>query len=531
MNRRVRLLITSVLAAVAVGLITAVTVIAGAKPNMGSVDTDIVAMNASTDTQAQIVIQYYDNDGNVVATRNETLDPLLAAVYSADTSGLGDGFQGVAILSSNTELAVVTEVNYSGGSATDGVRKDQYAGVGALSDKLYFPNVVYDTAGTTGVQNTILYVQNGTGSDATIYISWINTDGNQDFTFSEVVPAYGAVVYDTSQGDASPSDTIPDLTTTAIWASNDFWTGGVVVTSTAEALAGAAQVGWRQYASSYNAVTSGGETVVFPAVSRRVYDIVGDGGCTSGSARWADLTVLGIMNLEDASNTVTVTLRDAFGLAPDMVLTRTLPAGSAWRIHTRWGREDWSQPTACQGMQALDRYPTNSKLAEWVGSAIVEAESGKEVAATANTVRKDTNLSHIYEGFVPSAGATEVSAPAVYRHTTGVRTSRYWSLVRIQNMSSSTATVYAHFYTRAGAEVLSYDGLEVGPNGAVDQNIKYDCFGDGTTGCPSYVTGTGMGDSFDGSAYFTSTQPIAITFETLWLDTGLGSYDAPGSTP
>jgi hypothetical protein len=510
-------------------------VLAGASPNAGTADVNILAANPDHDNQAALVIEYYSTDGTLGPQRNDTLDPLNARNYTAASAGFSGSFRGVAIVSSDRQLGVVATTVWNGGETRDGIKYGQYAGVTELSDTLYFPNVVYDTyQGSVGVQNTTLSIQNASASEITAYVSWTNLAGDQDFYYTVTVPANGAIVMDTSQGDTDPN--VPDLTSTAFWSTWDFWSGGVVVTSTQSVLAGAANVVWRQWAASYTAVSSGATTLYFPSVERREYNVVNNGRFGGGSSRWGGLSTVAVTNLDPTTSTViTFTFIDSLGLTPNRVYTAPLAAGGTVRLNTHTGMKigsDWYYDH--DDMLLLDRYPTNAQTREWVGSVIVES-GGPEIVGTCNNLFLEYNKADLYEATPDGGGHLTVIVPDVYRRTTGSTSSRHFSLLRIQNTSSTTATLNVHFYDRNGNDLLQFVNYQLGGLAVATPNLNRSCFGDGSSNCTKpwelTVAGSGLGDNYAGWIEFTSDQPIAVTVENWFggsYHRGMGAYNGWG---
>jgi hypothetical protein len=504
---------------------------AGARPDAGTADVDIIVANYDDTDDAPVHIQYYSTGGTEGPYRDETLDPLHAGKYTAASAGFTGSFQGVAVVSSELMVGVVGTAKWAGGEATDGLKFGQYAGVTEVSDVLYFPNVVYDTAGSAGIQNTVLSVQNSSGSAVTAYVSWTNLGGDQDFRYSISVPGNGAVTMDTSNWDTSMADNVPNLPSTGFWSTWDFWSGGVVVTSTQSVLAGAANVNWRQWAASYAAVNTGATTLYFPSVERREYSVVNNGRFGGGSSTWGGLSALAVTNLDlTASTEITFTFTDSLGMAAPRQFTLPLAAGGTVRLNTHSGAKigtAWYYDH--DDLKVLDRYPTDASKREWVGSVIVES-AGPSIVGTCNNLYLEYNKADLYEAVPDGSGHPNVAVPDVYR----VANSNF-SLLRIQNLSGDPATINAHFYDRSGNDKLQFvnyplDGYEV-----ATPNMNRSCFGDGTTGCTkpweTTVAGSGLGSNFMGWILFTSNQPIVVTVENWFGGAshyGMGAYNGLG---
>jgi hypothetical protein len=507
---------------------------AGAKPNAGTADVDIIAVNPDSSESASVVVQFYSIDGTAGPTRNETLSALNAAEYTADSSGFSGSFSGVAVVSSNREVGVLATIKWEGGQTTDGVKYGHYLGVTEPSDTIYFPNVVYDTyQTTTGVQNTTMSVQNTSSSDVTAYASWTNEGGVQDFYYAITIPANGSVVMDTSNWDTSMADNVPDITSTAFWTTWDSWSGGVTITSTQPVLAGAANVTWRQWAASYAAVGEGDTTIYFPSAERREYDIKNNGRFGGGTSRWGGLSTVAVTNLDMSSSTVlTFTFIDSLGFIPNRTFTVPVAAGGTARFNTHTGVKllDGSLLYDHDDIAAaLDDYPSDSSKREWVGAVIVESDT--PIVGTCNTMFLEFNKADLYEGVpAPPSGAPTLVVPYVVR--SGSWNSDF-SLLRIQNLAATTTTVNAHFYNQSGTDLLQFTNYEMAGYEAASPNLARSCYGDATTDCTrpweAYVAGTGLGTGYKGWIVFTSDQPIAVTVETYFggqSHHGMGAFNA-----
>ena len=534
MSKRIRSLGIGTVVSIVTTFVLVATVIAGAKPNVGTADVDIIAVNPDTTESASVSIQFYSTDGTAGPTRNETLDALHAAEYTADSSGFSGSFQGVAVVSSNRELGIVGTINWAGGETTDGIKYGQYAGVKAPSDILYFPNVVYDTAGSVGVQNTTMSVQNTSSSAVTAYVSWTNLGGVRDFRYSISVPANGSVVMDTSNWDTGGADDVPNLTGTSYWSTWDSWAGGVVVTSTQPVLAGAAHVAWRQWAAGYAAVSEGGTRLFYPSVERREYNVVNNGRFGGGTSNWGGLSAIAVTNLDlTASGVVTFTFIDSLGLIPNKVFAAPLAAGGTVRMNTHSGMKiGTTLYYDHDDLKVLDRYPTNPSTREWVGSVIVES-SGPPIVGTSNNLYLDYNKADLYEAAPDGGGNYSVVVPDVYRVTGGD-----FSLLRIQNMSTGQATINATFYDRSGASKLQFVNYQLNSYEVATPNLARACFGDGSTSCTKpwelTVSGSGLGGAYQGWIMVTSDEPIVVTVENWFGGNshfGMGAYNGIGITP
>ena len=526
MHRTKRFALAGIIGLVA-ALVAVMVVTAGAKPDAGTADTDVVFANPDDSNTTTLVIQYYGIDGSAGPMINDSIGPLQAAVYLADDAGFSGAFQGVGEVSSDRQLGGVVTIGWAGGETADGIKKGQYSAVEALSDVIYFPNVVYDTDGSVGVQNTTMSVQNVGADEVTAYVRWTNLGGEADCNYTISVPGRGAVVMDTSEGPSDPS--VCDTESTGFWGVWNFWSGGVTVTSTEQVLAGAAHVTWRQWAVGYRAVSSGATKVFFPSVERREYEIVDNGRFGGGSSRWGGLSTVAVTNLDQSNPTsATFTFVDSLGIVENKVFTLPLAAGGTVRMNTHSGAkigDTWYY--VHDDLKVLDRYPEDDETREWVGSVIVESTEGTPILGSVNNLFIEYNKANLYEGWPDGGGYTAAVVPDIYRVSGGD-----FSLLRIQNLSADTATINAHFYDRAGNDLLQFVDYELDGFGVATPNLNRGCFGDGTTDCTKdwelSVAGDGLGTNFMGWILLTSDEPIAVTVENWFGGTShaaMGAYN------
>jgi hypothetical protein len=501
--------------------IVGLSLAASASP--GSVDTDVFVMGLQTyPNTTEIVAEYWPAAGGTAPDVSipRTLTGYGGYEFTAASSGLSDGWAGSMIVSSDSPVAAVGELMLTGGSATDGQRADYYTALSEPSDSLYFPFAVLDRLGTTGdiVQYSRLTVQNTSASPVDITISYINRDGGNDGDMPASIPAQGATTFDLSV----PGTGVPNLTATTYYGTNDFWGGGLVVTSADPVLAGALHNLWRQYSGSFDSLSAGGETIYLTNIDRRVYNTT----CGSTSGRWAGLTSVVVQNFDLGSSAdITVTFYSKTTGA-SRFFTDTLPAGSAHGYNVRIGAQTPGGSAWYQDAAYWDDIPetgnTVGSCADgtmlWVGSAVVEGESGSNIAAVVINQRVDTNNASMYASVTGDEAAYAVAFPLAYRVPSG--TNRRWDLLRVMNMGGGTATdIDFYFYNQDGSLQMSWLDQTADQYAIVDlMNLRYTTFG-------------ALGSSWTGTVWVTSDQPIVATADVLWASR-YGAYNAvPVSTP
>ena len=129
-----------------------------ADPNPGSGSADVTVMNADTagGGAATVLAQYYSQAGSLSNTRQQNVNALGSYQFRAADSGLPDNWVGAMVLSASTELAATATIQWSGGSAGDGVEADSYSGFASGSNRMNVPFAVY----APNAQYTVISVQN-----------------------------------------------------------------------------------------------------------------------------------------------------------------------------------------------------------------------------------------------------------------------------------------------------------------------------------------------------------------------------------
>jgi hypothetical protein len=140
--------------------------------------TAFQVVNMDQDDPAEIIIQFYDQDGNSVFSVDDTINAAASKTYiQADMGddppdGLGSVFDGSAVIRSNREIAAIVNQNTSDshdnyGNATRGYN-GSYTGLAEGSDTFYIPIVLNSFYG----YHTVISIQNVGGEPVDVTIDY-----------------------------------------------------------------------------------------------------------------------------------------------------------------------------------------------------------------------------------------------------------------------------------------------------------------------------------------------------------------------
>jgi hypothetical protein len=212
-----------------------------------SYDSGIQVQNQGT-AEATIVITYYDQDGNVETTVNDTI-----AVDSSNTyfpiDGLSAGFTGSAVISSDQPVVAISNMLLTeSGGATYGFGGASYGGFESGSTTASLPLIMKGNYGFS----TWFNVQNTGSSDASVTVTYSNGATET----ATVAPGAAKTFVQDDNGD------LPDG-----------FVGSATVTSDQPVAASAVQLG-PTTVFAYNGFTSASTSVVMPLVNANNYGYV-----------------------------------------------------------------------------------------------------------------------------------------------------------------------------------------------------------------------------------------------------------------
>lgn len=488
-----RLKVSGALAMIFVLVMT--TTVLAAPPVPGTGNTDVIVMNANTNTgdpNASVVAEYYNPSGVVEATRSPAggVPSLGAFEFRAADSGLGDGWAGSVIVSADRDVTAVANTGYSGGSAEDGQTGSSYSGFSAGSTTIYIPSLFQRFQ----AQYSRITIQNMGSGTANITLNYYNRDGTTAATpIVGQIPEGAQVTYDLSQVGASVPDFADNLA--------DGWIGSVVVTSDVN-IGGISSTFWEHFSSAYESSANGSTRQTCPWVSRRF--IVGD---------WVQSVGVIVQNLS-ASTEANVTLnwwnRDGT-LAH--TFNHTIPANSAKGYNTRV-RADTPDPDAFWADLGDDWNGSLTITSDQPIASVVDMNWRRAGEQAANTYRCiDSSSGDSVNSVAADVGQTILFAD-VNRILTGETFQKYTSII-VQNLSSTPANVTVTWYDRNGNQVHQFNASIPGES-SQGYNTRFVA----DTPDPGALH-TALGSNFQGQVVVTSDQPIS----GLGTNTYIGDVD------
>jgi len=464
-----------------------------ADPNPGSGSADVTVMNADTNTggsASTVLAQYYSQAGVLSNTRQQNVAPLGSYQFRAADSGLPDNWVGAMGLSASTELAAVATIQWTGGSAGDGVEADSYSGFASGSNRMNVPFAVY----APNAQYTVFSIQNTeSATTANITMKYYNRAGNLDATITDSIPPNGQKMYDLHV----PGAKIPVWANIPYFQANGNWTGAVVVetASSDQKVAAVANNFWPRYNVAFNASSTGARKLFVPSVERRYTNPNTDNG-------WLGFSVTIVQNLGSSNTSVTLKYINKDTQNIDLTLGPiTLGPGVAVGCNTRSGGN---------GCTAAATY--NGLGAGWVGSVIVESTT-QDVAAISYSLRPRDNEAGAYTAAAASNAGNNTFLSEVYQIGGSGDARTLWSLLRLQNVSSNTATVQVRFVNRDGTVVNSAtQNITIAGEKSSNFNLRTD-------------SPINLGGNWSGGVHISSNQPLAVVVENLWGLSKLAAYN------
>ncbi len=448
-----------------VGLLLVVSLVAAqsAGPNPGSGSTDVRFMN-TTDTAAVVTIDYYNPSGVVEATRSANVNPKGSADFLASDSGLGDGWNGSGVISSDQEGASVAFIYWTGGQSADGTTAAAYSGVAQGATTLYCPSL----AARSGVQRSLIAVQNADSGDANVKLEFFDRDGNawSGNPVSAVIPAGAGKVWDLLTLNLPVTD-----------PPGDGWLGSVKISSTnGKKIAAVVTMFWRDYSSAYNCMSEGDTTIVFPDIKRRFI-----------AGNWVQYGGNVIQNIGTSTANVQVEVLDRNGNVLH-TFNDTIPAFASHGYNTRFAA---NAPNANAFHSAMGD--------DFNGALRVTSTNSQPLVAVYNglTVKAGAKKASTYAAEGATKGSTTLFFPAVYRIVSNNNWMRYSALL-VYNPGNTDANITMKFYDKAGT--LKHTVNDTIPAGTSHgYNTRFGI------SLPNPET---LGDNFVGSVEVTSNVPV-----------------------
>ncbi|MCX6032300.1 MAG: hypothetical protein NT169_23775 [Chloroflexi bacterium] len=488
--KRTQLVTLMGLLLVAMLLVTPVLAAApDADPNPGTGSADVTVMNTDAGT-ASVTAEYYNQDGTLANQRTLSLNGLGSAQFKASESLLPDNWKGSMLLSSTTEVASIATIHWAGNAVGDGIEADSYEGFTTGSIRMNVPFAVY----APNAQYTVLAIQNTESVAASITMKYYNRNGVLDFTISDTIPVNGQKTYDLH----TPGAKIPVWANSSYYQTNSQWTGAVIIETGAsdQKIAVVANNFWPAYSVAYNASSSGATKLFVPSVERRLLN----GGLVASDQ--LGFSVIIVQNLGGSATDLTFKFvnKDTQNIDQTIVVSG-VAAGAAIGCNTRIGAQ-------CNATQIAGLGDT------WVGSVVIESSS-QQVTAISYSIRpRDNEAGSTTAASAANAGSS-VFLPEIYRIGADP-TWTLWSLLRLQNVTTSSASVEVRFLNRDGTEVTgAHQSITIPGEKSYNFNLKSGAGGDTSA----------LGSNWSGAVYITSSQPLAAVVENLWNLSQMAAYN------
>lgn len=213
-------------------------------------DSALYVQNLDPTNTANLTFSYYDVSGNLMCSKNDTLNALSSKGYwlPAETC-LPASWYGAVVVTSNRNIVAVGRPHIEGQVTT-------YNGFASGSTTMYVPMLFKDAFG--GDYDSALYVQNITQNTANITIEFRDNSGELDCVKNDTIARLS------SKGYWLPSVTCD---TGALPVG---WVGGVVVTSNQNIVAvGRPHIGTQ--ITTYSGFGSGGLSMSVPMLFKRTF--------------------------------------------------------------------------------------------------------------------------------------------------------------------------------------------------------------------------------------------------------------------
>lgn len=308
-------------------------------------------------TTANIVVDFYNQDGTVAYSLPDTIPAQQMKIYFP-LSGVPANFNGSAVVSSDQQVAAITNV-----LGNNGQRGDSYAGAAAGGTTISLPLVMKGNYNN----DTWFNVQNTGGSDATVTVAY----APGTCTETKTVKAGAAATFDQSANACLGTKFL----------------GAAKVTSTQPVAVVVMEVGTYNLLS-YAGFTSAAQKPVMPLIM---------------SNNYGNFTGASIMNTGSSDTTVDVSYTPAAG-QPGTACTEShlVPAGQSLTF---------GYPTMPAGCGP-----------KFVGSGVVTGNSANQpLAVIVNQLNNNGNAS-AYNAFDPAKATAHVSLPLVMDRNYGLYT-------------------------------------------------------------------------------------------------------------
>ena len=212
----------------------------------GSYNSALYVQNVNAANTANITIKFYDTNGNLSCTKNDTINALSSKGYWIPSETcLPSSWVGGVVITSNQNIVAV-------GRPHIGTEVTTYNGFASGSPTMYVPMLFKQAFGS---YNSALYVQNVDAvNSATVAIKYYDSNGNLTCTKNDTISKLS------SKGYWLPSETCLPVG----------WVGGVVVTSNRNIVAvGRPHIGTQ--VTTYSGFAAGGLSMSVPMLFKQAF--------------------------------------------------------------------------------------------------------------------------------------------------------------------------------------------------------------------------------------------------------------------
>lgn len=332
-------------------------------------------------TEAEVAITFYNPDGSVEATVPDTI-PANGSKTFFPLPMVGEGFSGSAVISSNTQVAAITNI-----LGNDGAAAAAYIAASAGHTEVKIPLLMKHNSGFS----TWFNVQNTGTSSATVTVNY-----STGVVANAVIPPGSAHTFDqTLEAHDAP-------VFSAIVTSDQPIAAAVIEEST-------------QIMFAYSGFGAGSTSPVLPLINAN------NAGYVTG---------VQIQNAGGVETTVTLSYTPVPGVGTACTETQTIPAGQdrTFALGAFAGSPPPGATTDCIGG------------ARFVGSAQVTGNTAnQELTAIVNQLLPGTN-GEAYNGFNVAEATAKVVMPLIMDRNGGYNTG-----FNVMNVGASTVTVTCTF--------------------------------------------------------------------------------------
>jgi len=341
---------------------------------------------------AHITITYYEQDGSVAATQDDTIDPGTSKTYYGATMNVPDGFNGSVVITSDQPIVAIANQ-----LTTDPTMAGSYTGLPRGETTVNLPLVMRNHSGW----NTVISVQNAGAADAHVTLAFQPSPGfpGSPDTINDTIPPGAAHRYDQS-GQTNLGDE---------------FVGSVVISSDQPVVAEVNEIetGGSRLMSYTGFVGPGSATVNIPLVM------------SQNNGWWTGVQV---QNLGTDPTDITITFH------PD-------PA------YTTWTPDPETVANVAPGASANFLQAGGQWTQLFVGSAVVTNSAGQPLVAIVNELKGgDQGMS--YSGFDPATATDQVNLPLIM--TQNPEPDRWWTGVQVQNLGTVPTDITITFHPAPG---------------------------------------------------------------------------------